>query len=506
MPAHSEKRIFTYHTRVTLSRDQDRALADYAALLCRAERTLHGDLQRGKRAELLKSEYLVRFGLTARQFNAVRIQLEGKLKAMGELLPLQIENLKTKIKKAKKTIAKLAKRVPDWAMVHRKKRRLAGLECRLQQREAERKTGRIGLCFGSRKLFHAQFQLAANGLGSHAEWQGRWREKRSKQFFVLGSKDESGGCQGCWARQAEDGSYTLRLRLPNAAGKKHVLIRGIRLEYGQEQWADSLACGRAISYRFLRDQKSWRLFVATEVMQGKTITKKHCGAIGIDVNPDQLALAELDRCGNYIGGQAIACVPYGKTRNQAIAIVSEAVQRVMEVAVGRRKPLVIERLEFSKKKAALENEGKKRSRMLSSFAYNRIGEQLKAAAYRAGVQVIEVHPAYTSTIGAVNYAPRYGISIHLGAAIAVARRGLHLSERPAARVVQVRSRENNQVTLPLPVRIRGRHVWSFWSKVARQMRAAFAAPVRMLPKDLGSTPASLCSQALSLRACALCAT
>jgi len=235
MSAHSEKRIFTYQTRVTLTPDQERALADYAALFCRVERTLHADLQSGKPAELLKSEYLLRFAITARQFNAAKIQLQGKVKAIRELLPLQIEDLKTKIKKAKKTIAKLVKRVPGSEIVHLKKRRLAGLECRLKQREADRKSCRVRLCFGSRKLFHAQFDLQANGLRSHEEWLARWREKRSNQFFVLGSKDETGGCQGCVATQAEDGSYTLRLRLPNAARDKYLLIRGVRLEYGQEQ-------------------------------------------------------------------------------------------------------------------------------------------------------------------------------------------------------------------------------------------------------------------------------
>ena len=33
MPAQSEKRIFTYQTRVTLTPDQHRALADYAGLV-----------------------------------------------------------------------------------------------------------------------------------------------------------------------------------------------------------------------------------------------------------------------------------------------------------------------------------------------------------------------------------------------------------------------------------------------------------------------------------------
>ena len=173
MPAQSEKRIFTYQTRVTLTPDQHRALADYAALFCRVERTLHADLQSGKPAELLNSEYLLRFGITFRQFNAAKIQLQGKIKAIRELLPIQIEDLKTKIKKAKKTIAKLVKRVPGSEIVHLKKRRLAGLECRLKQREADRKSGRVRLCFGSRKLFHAQFDLQANGLRSHEEWLAR---------------------------------------------------------------------------------------------------------------------------------------------------------------------------------------------------------------------------------------------------------------------------------------------------------------------------------------------
>jgi len=57
------------------------------------------------------------------------------------------------------------------------------------------------------------------------------------------------------------------------------------------------------------------------------------------------------------------------------------VKQVMAVAVRSRKPLVIERLEFAKKKAALENAGSGRARMLSSFAYRQAIQSLRAAAY-----------------------------------------------------------------------------------------------------------------------------
>ena len=64
-----------------------------------------------------------------------------------------------------------------------------------------------------------------------------------------------------------------------------------------------------------------------------------------------------------------------------------------------------------------------RARMPSSLAYNKIKQQIHSAAYRSGIEVIEINPAYTSTIGAVNYGKSYGISIHQGAALAIARRG-----------------------------------------------------------------------------------
>ena len=234
--------------------------------------------------------------------------------------------------------------------------------------------------------------------------------------------------------------------------------------------------------------------MATEASPVKRTTDRRLGAIGIDLNPDQLVLAELDRCGNFTGGEHIPCNTYGKRKEQAKAILGDAVKQVIAVAVRSRKPLVIERLEFAKKKAALENAGSRRARMLSSFAYRQTLQYLRAAAFRAGVEVIAVNPAYTPTIGAVNYAARFGISIHQGAAIAIARRSLDLSERPAVRVARLPTRRGGHVTLPLPEWNRGRHVWSFWSKVSRQIRAALAAHVELLPASAGSTPASGCVQ------------
>src|SRR5215469_1686638 len=494
MPSQQDTPVFTYHTRVSLTPEQDQILREYAILFGHVERTLFADIEKGKHAKDLKSAYLARFGITARQFNALRIQLLGKIQAIRKQIPLRIENLKTKIQKAKKTIVELVQSIPGSNQLHQKRRRLANLQTRLERLEADEKTGRVHICFGSKRLFCAQYYLDENGFGSHAEWHEAWTEARSRQFFVIGSKDETAGCQGCVAVPEENGSYSLRLRLPTQASARHLFITGVRFAYGQEQFEESLACGRALSYRFLRDEKGWRVFVSTEASPVERITDKRLGAVGIDINPDQLVLAQVDRSGNFVGGEHIACLTAGKTQEQTKAILGDAVKLAIAVAIRTCKPIIMERLDFEKKKAALENEGSKRARMLSSFAYRQMIQHLKAAAFRAGVGVIEVNPAYTSTIGAVNYAARYGISIHQGAAIAIARRGLGLSERPAARVVELRTAQGDHVTLHVPVRNRAKHVWSLWSKVSRQIRAALTAHGRLLLGTAGSTPGSLCSQ------------
>jgi hypothetical protein len=68
-----------------------------------------------------------------------------------------------------------------------------GLEARVERLRAEQKSGQVHLCFGSKKLFRAQFHLEENGFQSHEEWKQAWSEARSRQFFIIGSHDETAG-------------------------------------------------------------------------------------------------------------------------------------------------------------------------------------------------------------------------------------------------------------------------------------------------------------------------
>ena len=145
-------------------------------------------------------------------------------------------------------------------------------------------------------MWRKQYHLEQNGYSSHEDWLRDWREARSDEFFVLGSRDETAGCQLCVASISDDGSLTLRLRMPDCLSPqhgKHLTIQGVRFAHGHEQVLAALdsnveyarcrrehgekaarasGLGQAISYRFKRDGKGWRVFATT----------RHGGRAGCD--------------------------------------------------------------------------------------------------------------------------------------------------------------------------------------------------------------------------------
>ena len=83
-----------------------RILDTYAELMSRVERRLYADIAAGTSSSELKYSYLVTFAIAARQFNARRAQLEGKIASLKELLPVRIEEISSHIKNLKKRSAK----------------------------------------------------------------------------------------------------------------------------------------------------------------------------------------------------------------------------------------------------------------------------------------------------------------------------------------------------------------------------------------------------------------
>jgi hypothetical protein len=296
----------TYQTRVGTSDAEDAALSAYASLFGKAERALFAEMIQDRNLAILKREFLPRFGLTARQFNSISAAHKGKTCSIKARQKALVGELQLHISRAEKVL----KRITNPAKRHQKKRRVSILRHRLAMMKADLKEGKVRLCFGSRRLFRAQFHLEDNGYISHEEWLRDWRSSRSNQFFVIGSRDETAGNQSCVATIAGDGSVSLKLRLPNAMSEygKYLTFKGIRFDHGHEAIIDSIGRNlsgerrdrQAINYRFLKDDKGWRVFVTVDIPEVKRISRKDTGVIGIDINADHLAVTETDRFGNPI--------------------------------------------------------------------------------------------------------------------------------------------------------------------------------------------------------------
>jgi len=355
-------KIFTYQTRPKIDDKSNKTLTEMSFLLSKVERSLFKDLyQNKKNINDLKSSYIKRFGITARQFNSCRIKLEGKIRSYKELLKERISLLESKLRKLKKHIKNLKSSFKS----HQKKRRFALLEQKLEKLKKDKEENKIRLCFGSKKLFRKQYHLEENDFSSHMQWKKTWKDKRNDSFFLIGSKDETNGNLSCKIIRKGD-TFSLCIRLPNIFSKKSIIIENISFAYGKEEIINCIEenekrrklrlakkpyshLGKAINYLFKKDEKSWRVFVSIEKEKTSLRTTKNLGMIGLDINANHIALAETDRFGNIIDKKTYPCCTYGKNKNQSLAIIGDVAKEIVQKASQTQKPIVLEKLNFEKR-------------------------------------------------------------------------------------------------------------------------------------------------------------
>jgi IS605 OrfB family transposase len=485
----------TYETRIVSRSDE--ALRVCAGYFTKLGRCLFADIAAGKNPNELKSDYIARYQISARHFNSLRVSIEGKIASIKARQPEIIAEQKDRIQSLEKKMVHLSKKKGKEEIVHQKKRRLHAMQEGLKHLETDRKNGKVRICFGSKKLFRAQFDLEANNYQDHGQWKKDWKMARSKELFFLGSKDETSGNQTCTATVASDGSLTLRVRLPDALRNqfgKYLIIEHVTFSYGKEEILTALALkDRAITWRFLLDEIGWRVFATLDITPPPSSSNSELGAVGLDINIDHLALVETDRFGNPIDRKTIPLCLKDKTSDQAKALIGDAAAEVVQYVQATQKPLIIEDLDFQKKKATLREERSSPfAQKLSSFHYSSLISHLKSNALKNGVLLKQINPAYTSLIGRVKFANRYGLSIHHAAALVIARRFLKLSERPPSTSDKIPDGKNGHVTLALPVRNRAKHVWSFWRELNKKLSAARRAHSRTAKSRSSSTVKTAC--------------
>jgi len=116
-------------------------LEAYASLMAQVKHKLFADFRKGKDVSSLKSSYLTQYGITARQFNALRVEVEGKIGSIKERQKQLIEEKKEQLASLKKKLP----RIKNKEILHQKKKRFAKLQSQLEKLQTAQKEDRISL-------------------------------------------------------------------------------------------------------------------------------------------------------------------------------------------------------------------------------------------------------------------------------------------------------------------------------------------------------------------------
>ena len=442
-----------------------------AALYSQIERDMHSCLMSGEKIGTIEKSLQSKYQVDSTTVRNVYHDLKGKHKSIKELRKNQVKDLKSTIKSIQSAILKRLKKKnldeKDRFFIHQKKRRLIIKQHKLK----ELKNKDISLCFGTKKLFKAQYHLEENGYIIHDEWLADWRAARVSSFMMVGAKTYSSGNQLC--RLTKDGN--LKITTPPCLLKEFgssIQCNGVKFRYGQEFIDIALTptkhkrgkeyrngTEKPVTHRFVKRNDKWYLHTTVELPDLPTISNRNNGAIGIDLNVKSIAWAYCDNEGNLKQHGQINIDLENKSSGQTTNILSQAIGQIIDIAVEKECPIVIEKLDFSSKKSRLREHSKSYARMLSSFAYSKLADLVHSKARLCAIQTIEVNPAYSSLIGLIKFMGLYGLNSGTCAALVLARRSFRFSERLP--------RCLNALLQPVDC---NEHVWHYWARTSKLLK------------------------------------
>ena len=325
-------------------------------------------------------------------------------------------------------------------------KKLLGVKSKLERLERKKRqllelkeTNRLHICWGSKKLFKAQYNLEENGYANHEGWLKDWRMKRGGNFYSVGKGSVTGNNPVTKIHHKKDDIFTVTITVPRCYQEIYGQKITLEFEITKQRKHDllyALESNKPVTVQiFRREHKDnqWYIHLSTYVQAVPYISHKKNGCLGIDLNAQSIDLVYVKRDGNLhqVNGQKTLFsweIPRGTT-GQVEAKLRDIVAEIVRIGESYGCPIACEDLDFSKKKATLRHSPKKYNRMLSGFIYDKFRAFLVARAEKYGIEVIFKNPFATSVIGMVKYMAKYGLNSAYAAAMVIARRALGFSER-----------------------------------------------------------------------------
>jgi len=227
--------------------------------------------------------------------------------------------------------------------------------------------------------------------------------------------------------------------------------------------------GNAYNVRLIKkDKQHYKVIIGYKVDNPETIIDFSKGAIGIDINPDRVAISNISSDGNLIKSFTInnnrMFFSSTNKRNYEIGCI---IKKIIKYAIDNNKGIVFENLKFKKE---FENQGRRFNRIKSNFTWKKLLTLLERKCIENGIMYKKVNPAFTSVIGKLKYQKMYNLSIHESASYVVGRRGLGFNEKLS--LYNYPSEIVKKLVLDLAGdRAKRFHSWVLWRKLRDNYKA-----------------------------------
>jgi IS605 OrfB family transposase len=281
--------------------------------------------------------------------------------------------------------------------------------------------------FGGRKLFE---QLKRKHLSGKARERLRreWKEKRRGLLYSRGDATKKGNANLRLEPQGD--ALWLRVNLGNGAYVQALV------KTAHPQWKALLQRVYAsLPYNVtirLEDGKVYAHFTWSEGVPPPVHTKAN-GVLGIDVNADpyHLALAVVSPDGNLKRHLTLSLEEVDRAPNKGAKelLLWKVAHQVVAVAEEHGVAIATEKLKRLRKSRRGDGSGRAFRHKQHRFAYRSLLEKIHSLAQKRGVEVLEVSPQDTSTIGMLKYAPGLSLSKDVAAAYVIGRRALGFEEK-----------------------------------------------------------------------------
>ena len=304
--------------------------------------------------------------------------------------------------------------------IYWKQNRLNTKKQKLKNLETEIETGKYKVCFGTKNLLKKDYS--------------KFVKKRDSEIYYLGRAGDA-TCNNNF--QVE---YSSKINQFYFRIRKEIDLENDKFVYGQFYFNNKNYTNllknllrtkeSALTYKIkVKDNKVlFQIIYNFEHNKNLCVTRKSYGVVGVDFNKGFVSVSETDKYGNLINTFNID-YQYSKG-NKTTNDFQYIATRLKDYCLNIGKDLVIEKLNFNKKKDNLiSKRGKKYNEMLSSLAYSKFDSIITSKCAKNRIFLHKVNPAWTSWIAKQKYCPKMKLNIHSGASYVIARRGMFLKNK-----------------------------------------------------------------------------